>query len=72
MRVVLLAGPVQVRALEDFSLQELTNQEPGWATFTAGAVKEVAEPAGFAMADAVTAELPGWSAAVGGQGSWPT
>ena len=36
-RVVLVAGLVQViGSVEDFSLQEFTSQEPGWATATEG------------------------------------
>ena len=35
-RLVLPAGGVQVWVVEDFSLQELTSQEPDWATATVG------------------------------------
>ena len=51
------AGAVQVDAAEDFSLQELTSQEPAWATATAGVVKEVPVVPGL-LAEAVTDEVP--------------
>ena len=44
--------------MEDFSLQELTSQDPGWATATAGAVWLVAEVVPAVLAEAVTAEVP--------------
>ena len=46
-------------SFEDFSLQELTSQEPAWATATEGAVKLVVAVLGPAvLAEAVTAEVP--------------
>ena len=60
MRVVLLAGrgPGRGRS-EDFSLQELTSQEPAWATATEGVVKlVVAVVVPAVLAEAVTAEVP--------------
>ena len=58
-RVVLVAGLVHViGSVEDFSLQELTSQEPGWATATEGAVWLVVEVVPTVWADAVTAEVP--------------
>ena len=58
VRAVLLAGAVHVEAVEDFSLQELTSQDPDWATATEGAVKLVAEVVPAVLAEAVTAEVP--------------
>ena len=58
-RVVLVAGLVQViGSVEDFSLQELTSQDPGWATATAGAVWLVVEVVPEVCAEAVTEEVP--------------
>ena len=44
--------------MEDFSLQELTSQEPGWATATEGVVWLVVEVVPEVWAEAVTAEVP--------------
>ena len=41
VRSVLLAGAVHAVSFEDFSLQELTSQDPAWATLTEGAMKLV-------------------------------
>ena len=56
--MVLSAGAVQVESVEDFSLQELTSQDPVWATATEGAVWVVVEVVPAVLAEAVTAEVP--------------
>ena len=57
-RVVLVAGLVQVWVTEDFSLQELTSQEPAWATATVGETWLVVEVVPAVWAEAVTDEVP--------------
>ena len=58
-RLVLSAGAVQgLGSVEDFSLQELTSQEPAWATATDGVVWLVLEVVPAVLAEAVTAEVP--------------
>ena len=58
-RAVLPAGAVQgLGSVEDFSLQELTSQEPAWATATDGVVWLVAEVVPAALAEAVTDDVP--------------
>ena len=51
------AGAVQVDTAEDFSAQELTSQEPAWATATDGVVNEVPVVPGL-LAEAVTDGVP--------------
>ena len=58
VRLVLSAGAVQVESSEDLSLQELTSQDPVWATVTSGVVCVVVEVVPAMLADAVTAEVP--------------
>jgi hypothetical protein len=53
-----LAGGVHATTVEDFSVQELTSQEPACATATAGEVWLVAPALTVAEAEAVTAEVP--------------
>ena len=53
-RVVLVAGLVQVWVTEDFSLQELTSQEPAFATATVGETWLVVEVVPAVCAEAVT------------------
>ena len=56
--MVLVAGAVQVEAVEDFSLHELTSQEPACATATDGVVKLVPDVVPAVLAEAVTDEVP--------------
>ena len=57
-RLELLVGAVQVWVVEDFSLQELTSQEPACATATVGEVWVVVEVVPAVCSEAVTVGLP--------------
>jgi hypothetical protein len=58
LRTVVVAGACQVTVEEDFSLQELTSQDPAVGTVTAGVEWLVAEVLRRTEAEAVTAEAP--------------